>query len=539
MKKILSFLLLFFIGIGFISCDYLATESSTTNSDTIEETTITTEEITSISSETTIEDTTIIPTTEETITEETVNRYVEINLYSMNDFHGGAYSGIDAMPYIGDYVKANQENSIYLTNGDMLQGSAISNYYYGLPLIDSLNEAGFDGFVIGNHEFDWGIEQILAYRDGNEENGELNHEILAANIVYEDTQMLLENTEPYIIKHIDGVDVGIIGLIGELENSISASRTENIEFLDPVITAATYADELRNDFDVEIVVVYIHNSSDINIELASLTGDERIDGIFNGHTHKDEAGVIDRNNTHLVYAQANNYDTWMVGINFVYDLMSEKIINASTTKLYESLFKNNYQPDSEITNILSLYQNDSEFINFINEELAYSQGTYSRYDLSEWGASVIRDYANVDIGAVNSGGFRVSMEAGIVTMEDMMMIYPFDNVIKTSKLTGQQLLDFYREIDDYGSDVIFDDGLVPIYDNYGDIETLEINGVQIRLDQLYTIGAVDYIFDKEYYDFLEGKDITITTYLMRDLLVQDLRNANENFNPYNGSNLDK
>ncbi|MFO7911107.1 MAG: 5'-nucleotidase C-terminal domain-containing protein, partial [Desulfotignum sp.] len=63
--------------------------------------------------------------------------------------------------------------------------------------------------------------------------------------------------------------------------------------------------------------------------------------------------------------------------------------------------------------------------------LTYVNGYFSPEDLVEWGASVIRDYANVDIGATNTGGFRVDMDAGTITMGDMMTIYPFDNVIKT------------------------------------------------------------------------------------------------------------
>ncbi|MGM0495217.1 MAG: 5'-nucleotidase C-terminal domain-containing protein, partial [Bacillota bacterium] len=354
---------------------------------------------------------------------------------------------------------------------------------------------------------------------------------------YEDSGLPLENTMPYIIESFDGVNIGVIGLIGELENSIAASRTENIEFLDPVITAGNYASELRNNHDVDIVVVYIHNGSYINDDLINLSGDKQIDGIFNGHTHWDQAGIIDRGPVGVPYAQANNYDTWMVGMSFVYDLETDSIESVSTTRLYANNIMTEYQIDQNINDILYSYQNDSEYLSYINEELTYVNGYFSPEDLVEWGASVIRDYANVDIGATNTGGFRVDMDAGTITMGDMMTIYPFDNVIKTSKMTGQQILDFYIEIVNNYDDVVFDDGLVPVYDGYGNIESLEVNGEPIILDQLYTVGAVDYIFDKSDYDFIEGEDIIQTTYLMRDLLVQDLKNSDGNFTP-NGTNID-
>ncbi|MCF7924089.1 MAG: 5'-nucleotidase C-terminal domain-containing protein [Candidatus Izimaplasma sp.] len=550
MKKILSVISLLLVGIVFVSCgnSILTTDSNTTteNETTIittteEETTITTSEedtiftTTEVETTTTEEATTIEETTTEiTTTSEVTERYVNIDLYSMNDFHGGAYSGIDALSYIGDFIKDNQQNSLYLTNGDIFQGTAISNYYYGLPLVDSLNEAGFDGFIIGNHEFDWGIDKILDYRDGSLENGELNHEILAANIVYQDTQMPLENTTPYIIEEFDGVRVGVIGLIGELMNSIAVSRTQNIEFKDPILTAAAYASELRNEENVDIVVVYIHDGSAINEELAQLVGSERIDAVFNGHYHRNEASSIERTGIYLPYGQVNNYDSWLVRISLEFDREINEVIGFSHKTFYEDDF---FAMDSTIDSILDAYESDTTYLNFINEELTFSNNYYDKYDLVGWGASVIRDYANVDVGATNSGGFRVDMPYGSVTMGDMITIYPFDNVIKTSRLTGQQLLDFYVEIKNYGDDVYFDDGLEPIKNQNNEIISLTINGVEITLDGYYTVGAVDYIFDKEYYDFIDGEDITLTTYLMRDLLVEDLRNSNGSFNPDNGTNI--
>jgi hypothetical protein len=102
-------------------------------------------------------------------------------------------------------------------------------------------------------------------------------------------------------------------------------------------------------------------------------------------------------------------------------------------------------------------------------------------------------------------------------------------VIKTSRMTGQQILDFYHEIQYYNNDVVFDDQLS------FDGTTLYLDGNQIVLEQYYTIGAVDFIFDQQIYDFLQGEDITYTGVFMRDLLVQDLMNSNGYFNPYNGT----
>ncbi|QWC00688.1 5'-nucleotidase C-terminal domain-containing protein [Mycoplasmatota bacterium] len=523
MKKLLSILLLIFIVFGIAGCNDVSTlPNEDTNIEDLITEEVTTENSTSEPSESTLPE----------------DGLVKINLFSINDFHGGAYTDIDLISGIGAYIKSFEGHKIAVSNGDILQGSSISNYYHGRIFVDIFNEIGFKGFVIGNHEFDWGIEKIGEYKDGNMDNGELNHPVLAANIVYEDSQEPLEFSQPYFIEEFDGVRVGVIGMIGQISDSIAASRTENIEFLDPVLTAGKYAKELREEKDVDIVVVYIHDSSWNNRDFSLLNGNQRIDAMFNGHSHQNEAEKIFRlgDTISMPYAQMNNFTTSLASIQLTYDLNTGALVDKVKDELtgkteyltkvggVETTYLQTLE-DDRINEIISTYKSNQEYNDFISEVLTISDGYYDKATLSQWGASVIRDYAGVDIGALNTGGFRVSIESGDITMGDLITIYPFDNVIKTSEMTGQKILDFYTEIIKYGEDVVFDDGLY--YNDH--TNKLEINGSPIILDKYYTVGAVDYIFDKNDYDFIEGKNITQTIYYMRDLIVKDLRDEDSLF----------
>lgn len=551
MKKLLIFIALAMLLYGCQTVtESTTTTSQTTTSETISQTTSSLETTTEISTDlttisetmqtTTVTSLTTSPTTltttdatTEATTETTTQlRYQEITLYSINDFHGGAYTDIWMLESMGAYLKhqlSTKDNTILLTNGDILQGGALSNYYYGDPIIEVLNEIGNDGFVIGNHEFDWGIDIITAYKDGNPDNGEMDYPLLAANIVYIDTNQPLENTVPYIIKDIDGVKVGIIGVIGDVINSIAASRTQNITFLDPEDSVYQYAEILRTTEDCDIVVVYIHGGSGSNYEIAGFTGNHYVDAVFNGHTHRNESGTISRDNlTPLVYAQASNYsDSLFVSITLTYDLLTETVVTVSAET--HGQYGVGHLSDSVIEGILNDYASDPTYVSYVSQILANVESSYGRSDLAGWGASVIRDYAGVDIGALNSGGFRTSMASGELTMGDLMVIYPFDNYIKTSELNGAQLLAFYQSVLAFGYDVVFDDQLS--YDG----TRLFLNGAEILDQEVYTVGAVDYIFDKDNYVFLDGQNITLTNFLMRDLLVQDLLNTVGLFNPYNGT----
>ena len=520
-----------------LSTSTVTTSQSTTSSSGIDSSTTTSNSSSTTSTTSTLpSSTTTLTTTQDTstgtVTTVTYDRYQTIELFSLNDFHGGAYSDINTLSYIGEFLKYKKDSTnhtLIIANGDIFQGSAFSNYYHGRPIVDIFNEIGFDAFVIGNHEFDWGIDEIAKYNDGLAENGEANFPFLAANILTTSSDEMLDFTEPYTIHEINGLKVGIIGVIGDVINSISASRVEGYYFDNVYETVRQYAYELRTEHDVDIVIASIHEyESFTNSSIANLTGDYRVDAIFNGHTHQNMGDLISRTGAPLPYAQASNYSNSLLAkITLVYDRVNHVI----TTAYAETLSEDNFSTtDTAINNIIISYSNDPIYMNFINEELVVTNSSYSRYDFAPWGASVIRDYVGVDFGFLNSGGFRVTMATGVLTMGELVEIYPFDNFIKTSQLTGAQLNNMCYVL--VNNDVIADDS---VSCSNG---VFKQNGVAVSTSQLYTVAAVDYIFDKTNYGFLQGANITQTEYLMRELLAMDLRaNTDVYFNPANGTSF--
>ena len=81
-----------------------------------------------------------------------------VDLYAINDFHGAT----DKMSQTSGYLsqQKNLGNTILLNSGDMFQGSMLSNSNYGSLLAQCMDDTGFDAFVYGNHEFDWGLDNL-------------------------------------------------------------------------------------------------------------------------------------------------------------------------------------------------------------------------------------------------------------------------------------------------------------------------------------------------------------------------------------------
>ena len=181
----------------------------------------------------------------------------KLQIFQINDTHG-AYYNDDSIVGISKVATCIKENTIddiatvKIANGDMLQGTAFSNMLLGEPAIASLNEMNFDAFVIGNHEFDWGIDNLAVYKDGNLLNGELECSFLGANII-DGNGNRPEWIQPYTVVEKGDVKVGILGIIGEnLESSISKASLGGYSFTSTLDAVNKYSKVLLEEENVDV-----------------------------------------------------------------------------------------------------------------------------------------------------------------------------------------------------------------------------------------------------------------------------------------------
>ena len=165
-----------------------------------------------------------------------------------------------------------------------MQGTAFSNMLMGEPAVAALNEMNFDCFVIGNHEFDWNINNLKDYKDNDLSNGELNCPFLGANIVDKNGNRP-SFIEPYTIVNKGDVKVGIIGVIGDgLESSISKISLDGYRFTSSTESEGKYSEELLNEKNVDVLIVASHaHDEPINQQYVN---NSKIDCIINAHDHQ-------------------------------------------------------------------------------------------------------------------------------------------------------------------------------------------------------------------------------------------------------------
>lgn len=426
-----------------------------------------------------------------------------VNIFMINDTHGSFvdtdYPGVERLSSLikqltmidGDYIK--------IMNGDCFQGSYVSNTLYGLPLVDALNLMEFDCFVIGNHEFDWGLDEIKKYKDGDTANGEANFPFLGANIYDKATNKRVDWLDPYTIVEQNGIKVGIIGIIGhDLESSILTEYVEDYDFVYPLEIIKEYAKELRTKQKCNVVIVANHDyDEDLNRELALLSNDYLIDAILCGHTHQNEYVDLIRSDN-LSIASIENRDKNQSATSLVLNLDENLNYESYTFKRY---YPENYSLDSEMTMLLTKYQ---DVINVGNRVIGTTSQNLSRQTLGMYAVTKMKEEFNCDVAIINTGGVRATISRGEITVSSVFEVFPFNNKVITTTMKGSALRSLYNTNGSY------------LYFNK------EFNVNNLIDKQEYKVAVIDYVYTNTRYTEFKDTIKVDTNYVMRDLLLEYL-----------------
>ena len=419
------------------------------------------------------------------------------SVFMINDTHG-AYCNNDSDPgfekiasLLGDLEK-EQGDIIKIANGDIFQGSYVSNVLYGKPIFEVMNYLEFDAFVLGNHDFDWGLDKVYTYYDGDLANGEANYPVLGANIYDKATNKRVEWIEPYTIVEVDGDQVGIIGIIGyELESSILAENVADYEFIYPVELIKQYAKELRQK-GCDSVIVSIHDfDQDLNSEIAKLSGDAKIDGIFCGHTHQKKDNSVTRSDG-VTIPVVQNYDKNGCAVNVEFDINSQTY----KTSFY---YPSNYQNNLEVLDLIKEYQ---DYIDKGNEIIGYANYKLNKSTLGKNATDAMQEAFEADIAIINTGGIRETISSGNITVSKVFDVFPFNNEIIIVELKGSAVMSLYQRNSSY------------LYFN----TSFNINNIE--QNKTYKIAVIDYVFTGVYYYEFKNVEYIDTNILLRDVFIE-------------------
>ena len=383
---------------------------------------------------------------------------VFFDFYTINDLHGkladaDTHIGVDELTTFLRNARKNDEHAIFLSSGDMWQGSPESNLTNGLIITDWMNDLGFTAMTLGNHEFDWGEDAIKLNAQA------AKFPLLAINVYDRDTNKRVEYCQSSVVVEGDGLQIGIIGAIGDCYSSIASDKSAGVYFktgkdLTDLIKAE--ADRLRQQ-GVDYIIYSIHdgygssssgtatsvNGSALSSYYDVSLSNGYVDLVFEGHTHQgyrlvDQYGVYHLQNRGDNKGGISHVE---ISINIIDYSSKVRVAELVSTSKYQNMeddpivqqlmdkYKDQISKANQVVGYNSLYRNRDVMRQFAAD-------VYYRAGLEAWG-----DKYDIVLGggfmSIRAPGY---LAAGQVTYGDLQALFPFDNDLVLCSVKGRDLL---------------------------------------------------------------------------------------------------
>lgn len=419
------------------------------------------------------------------------------------------------------------ENIIVLDNGDLIQGTPLMTHYINdhsdqaHPMISIMNDIGVDAGVIGNHEFNFGKEILQ-----NAVN-QSSFPWLAANIVDEKTGEPYFG-RPYIIKTLaNGLKAAVLGITTHyIPNWERKEYIAGIQFLDAFTTAREWVSKLREEEQVDLLIVSYHGGLERDIETGepteNLTGEnqgyeiaEKIEGIdilLTGHQHRVLTGKI---GDCLVVQPGKHAATYG---EITIQLKKENGKWNVTKKEAAVQSVTDAAADEEVLQYIEELESSTQTwldqpIGFVNGEMTITDSFLARkkkHPFIEFVNKVQLEVSGADISCTALFDNEAKGFGRTVTMRDIVTNYKYPNTLAVLSLTGEEIKEAleksaaYFSLDEDGNITVNPDYLYPKpqhynYDMWENIEyTIHVSKpAGSRVSDIYYDGK-PLAMEKEY-----------------------------------------
>ena len=333
--------------------------------------------------------------------------------------------------------KAHCAACLYLSAGDMVQGSPVSTLFRGAPVYKVANLLGFDAATLGNHEFDYGWTQARKFARIAQ------FPLLSANIV--DAAGHTITGKPYVIKTVGGVRVAIIGVtLGNLldQNFVSAAALGPWRVLPVIDTVRKYARELHDQAD--LIVVLGHILDDASARTIRRPDLAEVEAIL---AQVPEVAVVVAGHTHEGYLEMKQVDG---RVAVLVDQFGEQLgrldlqVDVTHKKLHSAAWKKiaidaSIPPAPDVARAVAQWEN--RVTKRVDVQIGESRQRMVRTDpqLQALLERAMAERAGADIAYLSVRDVRDALPQGKLLARHIWNILPYDNLIVTGKRKGKDL----------------------------------------------------------------------------------------------------
>ncbi|MEZ5980161.1 MAG: bifunctional UDP-sugar hydrolase/5'-nucleotidase [Planctomycetota bacterium] len=421
-------------------------------------------------------------------------------------------------------VRAEQgdDGVLLLDGGDWFQGTPEGRVRGGRDFVELLARLDYDAMALGNHEFDLGIEPLLALL--------LETEVpsVCANL-YADGERV-GWVRPYRLVERCGLEIAVVGLISPVTPDITNKDARRLDFRDPLREFDRAAKELPAG--VDLVIPLTHDGLELDRALAAHRPDLPL--IVGGHSHTYLRDGVLVGDTRIV--QAGDKATVVGRVDLDIDPVTKKVLRSRSRLIELDEDPDPKYRDPELAaGIERLRERTDREMSVVVGSLAVEPGAPSPYTssaLGNWIADAMRAYTRADVGVHNRGGIRSSLAKGPVTRRNLFEVLPFANTVVSFELTGAELLDCMTkavenrptvriEVSGMEIDVeLREEGRIGV-------RAIRVGGAPIDPERRYRVATNSFLADggDSIFRFDRELDTLDTGSLIREVLELDLANG--------------
>lgn len=389
---------------------------------------------------------------------------MELTILATSDIHGYLYPtnyvddavempfGLFKAAFVIEREKETATGPVLLIeNGDFIQGSPLSQYVEEnnespAPLISVLNDMNYDVGVLGNHEFNYGLDYLKAAIEA------VTHPVLSANILRNNGDYFAD--APIAIIEKEGLKIGVLGLTTQyIPNWEHPDHIKDLNFISAVEMAKEWVPKLREEAD--IVVVSYHGGFESALDSGEpterptgenegyrlITEVEGIDALITGHQHREIATLV--NDVPVVQPgfQGENVSKIVLEIEQIGDSFKvragrSELLSVAEAPVHQELSKK----------YLPLQQSANDWLDQVigqtkgNMKIADpAQARIEEHPYVEFINKVQMHYGKADLSLTALFSNHVPGYGEDITIRDVILNYPFPNTLAVIEVTGLEL----------------------------------------------------------------------------------------------------
>lgn len=432
----------------------------------------------------------------------------EANILHTNDVHGRIVEekgviGDAKLAAVIDEERAKNPSTLVVDAGDAFQGLPISNSSKGEERAKILNEIGYDAMAVGNHEFDFGLDEAKKYKEI------LNFPLLSSNTYINGARLFEASTIVDKDKNVVGDEFVVIGVTTpETATKTHPKNVQGVTFTDPISEVNKVIDEIEARATAEgktyknyVVLAHLGVDTTTPVEwrgstlAEELSKNPKLKGkrvtVIDGHSHTVQSTTYGEN---VTYNQTGSYLNNIGKITYQANqlLGNPQQISAASTKnvvpnakVAAMVQKIKEQYDAENAKIVR--DNSPVELNGQRENVRVREtnlGNVVADALYEYGQTGFSH--KTDLAVTNGGGLRETISKDKpITKGSVIAVLPFGNTISQIKVTGQNIADMFTKslgsiLQEKDGKTVLDENGQPLLEPSGGF--LQVSGAKVYYD---------------------------------------------------------